>query len=79
VNNGAERLTGLGQNGSLAHISGRDLTTRRCSQTGRADGGGGWPRLAALDGSAGHGAGAWPQVVTAVAAGACEPAFSRPC
>jgi multicomponent Na+:H+ antiporter subunit A len=76
VNRGADRLTGLVQNGSLPTYAGVILTTAAVLTTGALVAGGGWPGWPALVGSAGHVAVCVALVVTAVAAGAVHRRFS---
>jgi multicomponent Na+:H+ antiporter subunit A len=76
VNTGADRLTGLVQNGSLPTYAGVILTTAALLTTGALMAGGGWPGWPALVGSAGHVAVCVALVVTAVAAGAVHRRFS---
>jgi len=76
LNRGADRLTGLVQNGSLPTYAGVILTTAALLTTGALVAGGGWPGWPALVGSAGHVAVCVALVVTAVAAGAVHRRFS---
>ena len=76
LNLGADRLTGLVQNGSLPTYAGVILTTAALLTTGALVAGGGWPGWPALAGSAGHVAVCIALVVTAVAAGAVHRRFS---
>jgi multicomponent Na+:H+ antiporter subunit A len=76
LNRGADRLTGLVQNGSLPTYAGVILTTVALLTTGALVAGGGWPGWPALVGSAGHVAVCVALVVTAVAAGAVHRRFS---
>ncbi len=76
VNVGADRLTGVVQNGSLPTYAGVILTTAALLTTGALVAGGGWPGWPALVGSAGHVAVCVALVVFAVAAGAVHQRFS---